>query len=314
MKGKRVLSSGAIVGLGLGLAVWWHSQRGEEEVGMALTPPQARALLERAAPLLRLPSAPERVPEVLPDGSGLRCPTTGRIYPYRDGVLTLLAEQVELTETQKLLDTPFTAWIYDRFREAMLLPLGLPDFATEVAQIGQQLALRAGDAVLDLACGHGNFTVAWAEQVGPEGLVIGLDLSPAMLARAAQRVQQAGATNILLVRGDAHHLPLADASVDKVNCSGGFHQLPDLPQALREIARVSVSGAPLTASTFAEGPSDRWLAFKHWLHERMEFHFVPLEWLGQELARVGYGGYRWSLPGGWFGYASARKGATEQAK
>jgi len=38
----------------------------------------------------------------------------------------------------------------------------------------------------------------------------------------------------------------------KVNCSGGFHQFPDLPHAWREIARVSVGGAVLTASTFAE--------------------------------------------------------------
>lgn len=312
MKGKLIVGGGVMVGIGLGLVAWWQSQQRGGHVGVALTPAQARALLERAAPLLRLPTALEAVPEVLPDGSGLRCPATGRVYPYRDGVLTLLAEEVALTETQKLLDTPFTAWGYDRFREAMLLPLGLPDFETEVAQIGQQLALRAGDTVLDLACGHGNFTLAWAGQVGPEGLVIGLDLSPAMLARAAQRVQQARATNVLLVRGDAHHLPLADGSVDKVNCSGGFHQLPNLPQALRELARVSVNGAMLTASTFAEGPRDHWFAFKRWLRAQMDFHFVSLEGLGEELAHVGYEGYRWSLPGGWFGYTSARKGNSEQ--
>jgi ubiquinone/menaquinone biosynthesis C-methylase UbiE len=52
-------------------------------------------------------------------------------------------------------------------------------------------------------------------------------------------------------------LPFADGILRKVNCSAGFHQFPDLPQALREIARVSVEGAVLTIRTLAEGPTDR---------------------------------------------------------
>ncbi len=111
---------------------------------------------------------------------------------------------------------------------------------------------------------------------------------------------------MLLIRGDAQHLPLADGCLHKVNCSGGFHQFPDLPQALREIARVSAPGAVLTASTFAEGLSDSRAAVKHWLKRRFDLHFVPLVWMGEQLAEVGYSDYRWSLPGGWFGYASAR--------
>jgi len=286
--------------------LWRRSQR-SVQVPAAMPSDRARLLLERAAPLLRLPTSLGRPPEVLPDGSGLRCPATGRIYPYRNGVLDVLGDSLEKTMTQHILDTPFTAWFYDRFRAWITRMLGVPDFAEEVAQIDQRLQVRAGDTILDLACGHGNFTVEWAKRVRPEGLLIGLDISAAMLARAADHVSRWGLANVLLTRGDAHHLPLVDDCLHKVNCSGGFHQFPDLRQALCEISRVSAEEAVLTASTLSEGPDDRRPRVKRWMKRRFELHFVPLVWLGEELAALGYTDYEWSLPGGWFGYASARK-------
>lgn len=267
----------------------------------------AYELLTRAAPLIRLPTAPDQPPEVLADGSGVRCPISGRIFPYQNGVLNLLIASPALTVTQHTLNTPFTAWAYDRFRGALLRLAGAPDFPHEFAATQALLNVQQGDMVLDLACGHGNFTVAWAQQAGPEGLVIGLDISPAMLARAAVRVQASGVRNVLLVRGDAHRLPFADESLAKVNCSGGFHQLPALPQALCEIARISQPGAMLTASTFGEQPGDPQRSFKGWLRQRFGLHFVPLVQLGEQLAALGYSDYGWSLPGGWFGYTAARK-------
>jgi len=263
--------------------------------------------LERAAPLLRLPTSPDQPPKVLSNGSGLRCPVTGRVFPYRGGVLDLLGDSLEKTFTQHTLDTSFTAWAYDRFRGPLTRLLNSPDFPVEVTTIQGVLQAQAGDTVLDLACGQGNFTVEWAKRVGREGLVIGLDISRALLARAAYHAGQWGLDNVLLIRGDAHQLPFAGECLHKVNCSGGFHQFPDLPQALREIARVSVEGTVLTASTFAEGPGDPRTGIKRWMKRRFELHFVPLVWLGEQLAALGYTDYEWTLPGGWFGYTSARK-------
>ncbi len=273
----------------------------------AMPADRARLLLVRAAPLLRLPTSPDRPPEVLPDGSGLRCSATSTTYPYRDGVLDVLGDTLEKTATQHLLDTPLTAWSYDRFRGWLTRALGTPDFPEEVAQIQQRLQVQAGDTVLDLACGHGNFTVEWAKRVGPEGLLIGLDISKAMLARAARHASRWGLANVLLIRGDAHRLPLADECLRKVNCSGGFHQFPDLAQALAEIGRVSAKGATLAASTFSQRPNDSRAGVKRWMKRRFQLHFVPLAWLGEELATLGYTDYESSLPGGWFGYTSARK-------
>ena len=84
--------------------------------------------------------------------------------PPNDGPKTL---------SQRSLDSAFTRWLYDRTRESILRLGGLPDFKTEVGNILSRLQAQPGDVVIDLACGHGNFTMEWARLVGPDGLVIG---------------------------------------------------------------------------------------------------------------------------------------------
>lgn len=305
-KGTRL---GLILTLSAGAAIWaWRRSQRTLQSAPVESAASVRCRLERAAPLLRLPTSPEQPPEVLDDGSGLRCPVTGRVTPYRDGILALLETPPDKTFTQRALDTPFTAWAYDRFRETLTRALNSPDFALEVAEAQRVLQVHSGDVLLDLACGQGNFTAEWAKRAGEEGLVIGLDYSLAMLARARTHLARWGLNNVLLIHGDAHALPFASGTLHKVNCSGGFHQFPDLPQALREIARVSAPGAVLAASTFAEGPDDPRARFKRWLKRTFELHFVPLSSLGEQLVGLGYTDTTWSLPGsGWFGYAAARK-------
>ena len=112
---------------------------------------------------------------------------------------------------------------------------------------------------------------------------------------------------MLLIHGDAHNLPIASGAVRRVNCSGGFHAFPDLPRALREIARISAPGAALTASMFAENPEHQCPRLREWLRVRLGLHFVPLLWLGEQLEALGYGQYTWSPPKSGFGYASAVK-------
>jgi ubiquinone/menaquinone biosynthesis C-methylase UbiE len=300
-----------LIGLAAGTALdvgrWlWQRLHGANQQRVAF-PNQPQHLLERARPLLQLPTSPDKPPEVLADGSGLRCPITEQVWPYRRGILHLLEEESERALIQRVLDTPVTAWTYDHFRDWITKALAAPDFPIEVAHIQRALQAQPGDVVLDLACGQGNFTVEWAKRVGPTGLVIGLDISLAMLERAAYHVSRWELDNVLLIHADAQALPFADGTFTKINCSGGFHQIPDLPQALREAARVSAAGAVLTASTFAERPADPHTKIKGWLHRHLDLHFVPTEWLDEQLTRSGYGAHGWSLPGGWFGYTSAQR-------
>lgn len=267
----------------------------------------AEALLGRAVHLIRLPGAPDRAPELVDGGAGLRCPVTGRVFRYQDGVLDLLLNHGPRTVSQRALDTSVTTWFYDHMRDWIMAAGGLPSFSVEVANIQRRLGAIPGDVIVDLACGHGNFTVEWSRLVGPTGLVLGLDISRSTLARAATRVKALELGNVLLIHADALHLPLADGSIRKINCSGGFHAFPDLSRALQEISRVSCSGAVLTASTFAESPDHPRPFLRKWFKERFGLHFVPLPWLGEQLEALGYSDYTWSTRRGAFSYTSATK-------
>ncbi len=246
-------------------------------------------LLQRAIPYLRRPETCEAPWEI------------------RDGVLDLLGQGPARRGAEKSFDHASVVWLYDRLRDGPIARIaGLPDFPEEVARVREGLALERGDTVLDLACGHGNFTVALAEAVGPEGLVIGVDLSRPMLTRAAARVQRSRLENVLLVWGDAHDLPIADRSLARINCSGGLHNMPELEGALAELRRVALPGALLTMSMFAAGPRDRRVRLKRRLDRFGAWHFVPLDGLGEQLGALGFGGYQSEMHGNWMGYASAR--------
>ena len=226
--------------------------------------------------------------------------------PVANGVLDLLDPAFEPTATQRSLDTVATAWLYEFLRDRIVRWIGMPAFATEVHAVVERLDLAAGDVVLDLACGHGNFTVEFARRVGPTGLVVGLDIASSMLARAAARVRREGLDNVLLVRGDALALPLADAAFAKLNCSGGLHQMPDLARALAELARVAKPGANFTASGFARTGADE-RGLRGWLGRRFALHFVPTTQLAQTIERAGFEQVETRMAGAWFGYASARR-------
>jgi ubiquinone/menaquinone biosynthesis C-methylase UbiE len=88
--------------------------------------------------------------------------------------------------------------------------------------------------VLDLGCGPGVSAFAFAD-VGPGDRIVGLDVSQEMLRRA--RRQDRGG-RCAWIRGDAHRLPIADASVDVVAGHSFLYLLPDRPRALREAHRV----------------------------------------------------------------------------
>lgn len=272
-----------------------------------------RSALQRAAPLLRLPGAPGTPPTVLGSGDGLRCTVTGREFRLRDGVLDLLDPGFRKTAAQKPLDVPVVAWGYDLVRARLAGLFGMPPFETEAADVARRLELQPGDTVLDVACGHGNFTLALARSVGPEGLVVGLDIAGAMLRRAARHLRESGLDNVLLIRGDALALPLADASFARVNCSGGLHSIPDLPRVAREFARVSTPGARLTGSGFAAAPHDRFARWKRASRERFEMHFVDMDWLDRELVRAGWAEVRHEMPSSWIGYIWARKVGEDSA-
>jgi ubiquinone/menaquinone biosynthesis C-methylase UbiE len=103
-------------------------------------------------------------------------------------------------------------------------------------------AIPPGAQVLDIATGTGWVALAAAEHVGPTGRVLGVDVSPEMLARAQQKVTAAGLTNVEIRAGDAERLDLADQCFDVVLCGSALWLVPDMLAALKEMHRVLKPG------------------------------------------------------------------------
>lgn len=89
------------------------------------------------------------------------------------------------------------------------------------------LDLDAGERVLDVGCGAGSVLLEAADLVGPTGWCLGLDLSPAMVDRAAREAATAGLTNVEVVVGDASDPRLPAESFDVIASSLMLFFLPD---------------------------------------------------------------------------------------
>ncbi|MEU2589022.1 methyltransferase domain-containing protein [Streptomyces avermitilis] len=113
-----------------------------------------------------------------------------------------------------------------------------PAYAAAVAELG----LCEGDRVLDAGCGTGRALPPLRAAVGPSGVVVGADLTPAMLA-AAVRAGRGRDGQLLLA--DVAGLPLGTESLDAVFAAGLIAHLPEPAQNLRELARVVRAGGTL---------------------------------------------------------------------
>lgn len=90
-------------------------------------------------------------------------------------------------------------------------------------------------SVLDIATGTGHTALALAPHVAS---VIGIDLTPEMLAEAERLQAERSVTNVHFRTGDVHYLPFADATFDLVTCRRAAHHFSDIGRALREMRRV----------------------------------------------------------------------------
>jgi arsenite methyltransferase len=99
-------------------------------------------------------------------------------------------------------------------------------------------ALRTGEDVLDIGCGAGMDTLVAAQMVGPSGSVTGIDMTPAMIAKARRSVAETGLATATIVEGSAERLPLPDASFDVVISNGVIDLIPDKDAVFSEIHRV----------------------------------------------------------------------------
>jgi ubiquinone/menaquinone biosynthesis C-methylase UbiE len=98
--------------------------------------------------------------------------------------------------------------------------------------------LAPGEWVLDIGCGAGLDSLIAARMVGPGGSVLGVDMTPAMLAKAARNAAAAGLANVKFRQGFMEELPLPDSAVNVVISNGVINLTTDKLQVMREVWRA----------------------------------------------------------------------------
>lgn len=128
------------------------------------------------------------------------------------------------------------------------LPAACSEAFSGVSNVSVFAEIPAGARILDLGCGAGLDTTIAARRAGPNGRVIGVDFSLAMLERARNSVRSAGAGNVMLCHADAERLPLRGHSVAVALLNGIFNLNPAREAIFSELGRVVQPGGAVFAA------------------------------------------------------------------
>lgn len=133
----------------------------------------------------------------------------------------------------------------------------LPEPAVEsfagIANPFELRQLESGERVVDVGSGAGFDTIIASRQVGPAGTVVGVDMTPEMLAKARSNAELVGAPNVEFRDGLAEDLPLDDGWADVVISNGVFNLCPDKRAVFEEVLRVLRPGGTLQFADIANG-------------------------------------------------------------
>jgi SAM-dependent methyltransferase len=174
-----------------------------------------------------------------------------RSMRYCDGYTDLLGTTApaRLSLAQRAMNSPSVAAIYQHiWRPIMVAAMSLHGMSLSAERERAAAALHLGgqQRVLDVACGPGNFTSFFADQLAGDGFVIGLDNSVPMMERA---VRDNTCARAVYMRGDALDLPFNDRAFDVVSCFAALHLVPEPLGVLHEMVRVLSPGGRIAVMT-----------------------------------------------------------------
>ncbi len=180
--------------------------------------------------------------------------------PYRDAaeMEERTVSQVDSTREHLIETYRKKAKHYDITSRLYPAP-GYPQRAQRLLAV-QGLGLRAGDSVIDMACGTGlNFRLI-EDVIGPEGRIVGVDLTDAMLARAQDRIKANGWRNVSLVQSDAVDFEFP-AEVDAILSTYALSQVPECAAVIAHgAAALSGGGRWVVLDLKVPGNTPGWLA------------------------------------------------------
>jgi ubiquinone/menaquinone biosynthesis C-methylase UbiE len=136
---------------------------------------------------------------------------------------------------------------------------GYPERAQRLRAV-RALGLRPGDSVVDIACGTGlNFPLI-EKMIGPDGRIVGVDLTDAMLARAQDRTDSNGWRNVSLVQADAAGFNFP-TGVDAILSTYALTQVPECAEVIAHgAAALAVGGRWVVLDLKLPADLPRWLA------------------------------------------------------
>ena len=124
-------------------------------------------------------------------------------------------------------------------------------------RFGEQTVVRVpvtrGHRVVDLCCGSGSSALASARATGPEGRVLGIDVSEGLLSLAREKASRDGLDNVEFLHRDATDTRLPDASAVVVVRVFGVFFAPDLARFVAEMWRLVAPGGALAIATWGPG-------------------------------------------------------------
>lgn len=169
------------------------------------------------------------------------------------------------------------------------LPADIAGFTAGSGDPVTPAKLQPGETVLDLGSGGGLDCFLATRQVGESGRVIGVDMTPEMLARARQSAERLGIQNVEFRQGFLESLPVEEGSIDAVISNCVINLSPDKPQVLHEIFRVLKPGGRLSVSDIVTNrpvPEERRKDTEDWCG--CSSGALPVQEYAEELRKAGF--------------------------